>query len=214
MYSWDQRFNAQSTVNFGGNEVDLPDENWLFYPWVVTGCETGPRVMELAKANSGFNAPNVSLNCKLDYNEKHNCCNAYWRHPVAINPKVSVNAAAVSDWFRSVTCAKRRQSPALRRTGWVSGFGLTSGPPALWAPALRLVSILSGGMSPVFRPGHARPRKSIDMDCRIFSDSFWNPSGGTIYCPDRSVEQSRSTLGLREYNRADYSHPQRRLNRR
>ena len=63
----------------------------------------------------------------VDYVEKRNCCNAYWRHPVVINSQVNVTAAAVSDWLRSVTCTERGKSPALRRTGRVTGFGLISG---------------------------------------------------------------------------------------
>ena len=66
MYSRAQCFNAQSTVNFSGNGVDSPAEkNGSFSREWVVGRETGPRVLEPAKANSSFNAPNFSRNCSL-----------------------------------------------------------------------------------------------------------------------------------------------------
>ena len=141
---------------------------------------------------------------EFDYIKKRNCCNGYWWHLVAINPEVSINAVAVSDWLRLMTWAKL----ALRL--WVNLWA-----PGLWPSGLRSrLRSIRRNVTSLIHLGRASRRMSIDMDCRMCSDSLWNPNGGIIFCTGSSVERSRSTLGLREHNRADYSRLQRRLNRR
>ena len=88
------------------------------------------------------------------------------------NSQVNVKAAALSDWLRSVTCAERGQSLALSRTGWVSSFGLTSELRASVTCAERGQSLDSSPFNPEECHWFARRRKSIDMDCRICSDSL------------------------------------------
>ncbi|KAK2154031.1 hypothetical protein NP493_2233g00001 [Ridgeia piscesae] len=87
----------------------------------------------------------------LDNVEKRNCCNAYWRQPVVINSQVSIRAAAVSDWLRSVTCAERGQSPALRRTGRISGFGFPYGRTALISGFVLTSGLWASGLRPRLR---------------------------------------------------------------
>ena len=118
---------------------------------------------------------------------------------------------------RFVNCAKQGQPPgfppALRRTGRVSGFRFpssqtesTSGEPLGLQGSVR-----SGGMSLVFCPEQACRRKS--MDCWVCSRIPLLGIQLVVLLSRQFRQLPRSKLGLREHNRADYSHHQRRLNR-
>ena len=114
-------------------------------------------------------------------------------HQVMIAPRLGLRLqllnprAAVSDWlFSSIGDLRRTgQPPAPRRTGRVSGFGPSSSGPQ----GSSLVSIQSGGMSPVFRLGQARRRKSHDMDCWVCAQILFWESNWRDYCPRSSFNR-------------------------
>ena len=110
----------------------------------------------------------------LDYYEKCNCCNAERDQSPGRLRTGRVSGFGFPYGRMVLTSGFGRTSwlriPALRLQP--SSSDLRSRPygppaPALRAPGSGLVSVLSGGMSPVFRPGQARRRKSIDTDCRV-----------------------------------------------
>ena len=91
------------------------------------------------------------------------------------------------------------------------GYGTPGAGPSGSGP---LVSVRSGGMSPVFRSGRGRRRKSIEMDCRVCARIPFLGIQLAGLLSGQFRQPPRSKLGLREHNRADYSRHKRRLNRR
>ena len=107
--------------------------------------------------------------------------------------------AAVSDWFSgSVGDLRRMGSTSGSPKNRPNGVNLQhwpgvrpSGPPGSSSPGTGLISVRSGGLSLVFRPGWAHRHKSIDMDCRyVLGFPFWESNW-------RFRQPPRSKLGVK-----------------
>ena len=93
--------------------------------------------------------------------------------------------------------------PSGRRPSGLRPSGLR--PSGLRPSGLRpsgLISVLSGGMSPVFRPSRAHRSKSIDMDCQVCARIlFWESNWWDYFLSGQFRQTLRSILSHREHNR-------------
>ena len=162
--------------------VLLPGETTQLYGMLVVAVspaenrhETGPRVMESAKADSGFSASKCSTHIEGPPAEHRvmaaatkSTCSSLW-----LVKQISSSAPPVA-WPR--VSVRGRDF----RVGWwpapnevnlqISGFpyGRKESTSGLSPPASNLGRVSnSWGISPVFRPEQARRRKSIDVDCWV-----------------------------------------------